>query len=1145
MNRYDKDGHFTDYLANEANDQEPILSNIGRGQRGSGLDILPDSVVKGDDVFKFTITEDEWGRVVLESGNLSAGKWTLEQLDSSHINFILTKEGLPDLIETIELPTRGGARSCVVKPNVDWPFVRPTPEEYSTADELTHPLHFDFNIEDLEWQQRPPKIGDLMFMRYTDTHNTNYMRYGFILGYVNDITWVGVTPPDTDYYELRQVAPLGISVVGIKVFPFLTDSLIDYIDEMIKERISSTLKFIGYVSTTDPAPLDPGIKVGYLWHNSSDMTDAFPWTVKQWNGSTWDVVPDYEPSAMDLWSNMNTTPEHEGFYWFSGEWNRNDFYADNVTVEVIDGKLSVINVPWGIISNLPAFSEFKDIEISSGANPTITKTMMDGTTSEVTFNPESRVVIETTDVSPTEKTLDINLTGLVESGSINGGAAVLPDANGNLDLYVTFPPDEKGVETITVDGVQPPIAPDTNGNVDLQISKSNLVSEDLSSQLDGTSRTFTITTTVVSPGEMVVFANGIKLRYGQDYTVSGQTLTMRPQMAPLGVDDTLEVWLVAAAPGGGGGGGGDSIIGGLVEEVYPGLKNALSAPIIIGVRKDGGNPDEWNIEWVHNGIDTDITGVRVFSTNRNFDNTFEYNVLNWTMNTIHIFDPNGDFDTRQYIYILKEEAFRDVYSPLYGNLDLSMPLSLGLGGTGTDQITFDMIDGLIASGASANNRLVTKDDIQLFTQTEPGLILGNDTVAGAIHADGTGVGRVNGWSGVEQTANKLTAIDPNATDDEYFSAKAMVDAFTQFAVDVGASAVPRGGATGTILTKNSADDYNMSWQAPALASDLSDGTITAAMYTQINADHSIISSLSNVGGTWIGQNFNTKADLDAFTFATGDGIVEGDYTYVLDDEDHDDHLTMYRVTGTDTSRAWNYMFVVQEDPVAFFENDVAGTIVGSGSTGKVYAEADGTGSVNGFDQLQRIDNMVQAVDASSTDDKYPSAKCLWDTANQVTNAAIANISLPGTATEITEGLVLSSPNNAKIQVESDGTMTLNGYDELENIDNKVTTIDDMSDDDTYPSAKAVYDFVGANISNAIERIYQPNSTTVIIRTEQDIDDMQAQLAAWIDVRDYETGYMLDINVTGSNPYDIELDDGTGTPVDFPDAFTVYLRKEPH
>ena len=60
-----------DYIANEADDQLPLISTIGRGPRGAGLSI--GNVVNKDGEFSFGIYSDLTGELVQQTPNLSAG----------------------------------------------------------------------------------------------------------------------------------------------------------------------------------------------------------------------------------------------------------------------------------------------------------------------------------------------------------------------------------------------------------------------------------------------------------------------------------------------------------------------------------------------------------------------------------------------------------------------------------------------------------------------------------------------------------------------------------------------------------------------------------------------------------------------------------------------------------------------------------------------------------------------------------------------------------------------------------------------------------------------------------------------------------------------------------------------------------------
>ena len=61
-----------DYIANEADDQLPLISTIGRGPRGAGLSI--GDLVNEDGEFSFGIYSDLTGEQVMHTPNLSAGR---------------------------------------------------------------------------------------------------------------------------------------------------------------------------------------------------------------------------------------------------------------------------------------------------------------------------------------------------------------------------------------------------------------------------------------------------------------------------------------------------------------------------------------------------------------------------------------------------------------------------------------------------------------------------------------------------------------------------------------------------------------------------------------------------------------------------------------------------------------------------------------------------------------------------------------------------------------------------------------------------------------------------------------------------------------------------------------------------------------
>jgi len=129
-----------------------------------------------------------------------------------------------------------------------------------------------------------------------------------------------------------------------------------------------------------------------------------------------------------------------------------------------------------------------------------------------------------------------------------------------------------------------------------------------------------------------------------------------------------------------------------------------------------------------------------------------------------------------------------------------------------------------------------------------------------------------------------------------------------------------------------------------------------------------ITTLEAIGGKWIGSNFETVAALRVFDFSTYKRINEGDYTYVIADEDHlDDYnelpqRTLYRWVGGSNTGTFVFSHVVQEDPLGSFTNEAFGVI--KGETTKpfyVNAQPNGTGKVNRLPKVLDYDNDTNKV----------------------------------------------------------------------------------------------------------------------------------------------------------------------------------------
>ena len=128
----------------------------------------------------------------------------------------------------------------------------------------------------------------------------------------------------------------------------------------LMEVKTSSITFIGYVSTTEPSSSALTLNHGNLWYNSATMPTTFPidkTELKQWNGSAWqDATEDYNPDDLDAWKDL---VDGETYVYFAGEWqdyapqlSPNYFYLDTIT-----GKWEIksdVNLPgYPTVSNEP------------------------------------------------------------------------------------------------------------------------------------------------------------------------------------------------------------------------------------------------------------------------------------------------------------------------------------------------------------------------------------------------------------------------------------------------------------------------------------------------------------------------------------------------------------------------------------------------------------------------------------------------------------------------------------------------------------------------------------------------------------------------------------------------------------------------
>jgi hypothetical protein len=145
-----------------------------------------------------------------------------------------------------------------------------------------------------------------------------------------------------------------------------------------------------------------------------------------------------------------------------------------------------------------------------------------------------------------------------------------------------------------------------------------------------------------------------------------------------------------------------------------------------------------------------------------------------------------------------------------------------------------------------------------------------------------------------------------------------------------------------------ADSTQQRYLTIPVVSETNAGILNADTLNQINTNTDNIQYLMNQGGLFRG-NFATHAALTAFTVPSTWNT--GDFVHVVDDEDHDDHKTIYDLLS---DRTWSYGGPINYDPIAIATQTTTGVVLGSAanSDGKGYIESNGAISVTGWDALK-------------------------------------------------------------------------------------------------------------------------------------------------------------------------------------------------
>ncbi len=132
-----------------------------------------------------------------------------------------------------------------------------------------------------------------------------------------------------------------------------------------------------------------------------------------------------------------------------------------------------------------------------------------------------------------------------------------------------------------------------------------------------------------------------------------------------------------------------------------------------------------------------------------------------------------------------------------------------------------------------------------------------------------------------------------------------------------------------------------------VASSNTAGVMTSESYQEITRLRDDITILQKQGGKFIGISFATYLELQNYTISKS--VNTGDFTYVLDDENHEGSTTRYIYNG----EYFEFGYVINFDPVGIATSETAGIVLGDtgSNVGKISVEEDGTMSVVGWDKI--------------------------------------------------------------------------------------------------------------------------------------------------------------------------------------------------
>jgi hypothetical protein len=319
------DNYFPDYIANDCDDQLPVISSIGHGEKGMDANV---SIKQQDDTTFILESTDDDGRQEWESENLHAGVISIKQQTPESFIMSLTRGGVVVFNEEIKLPVLPGTTTYIATSSK-----LPAPTQVFSYEELKP------NLPESDWQGfvpppsvwdgfMPPRLYDVVIYQERRNDHDIWLTIGYVVS----------SQEKEQNVIVRKVRSFEFNASEIKYndeqTQFGIDTIqqaIEYLYEEIIESISKSLHFVGLVSLSSPQNF---IKPGTLWIDLDHMPniDEMPIACKKFTtDNEWVDADPYSPSTFDWWANKN---DDLGYYWFADDWNINDYVADEETITI-------------------------------------------------------------------------------------------------------------------------------------------------------------------------------------------------------------------------------------------------------------------------------------------------------------------------------------------------------------------------------------------------------------------------------------------------------------------------------------------------------------------------------------------------------------------------------------------------------------------------------------------------------------------------------------------------------------------------------------------------------------------------------------------------------------------------------------------